>query len=71
MASTAVFFRESALPGFGGMIGSSPELRDVWNSIQMVSRADSAVLIQGETGTGKELVAKASTKRACAAADRS
>jgi formate hydrogenlyase transcriptional activator len=41
------------------LIGSSQGLRNVWNAIQMVSRTDAAVLIQGETGTGKELVAKA------------
>src|SRR5579863_5261497 len=41
------------------LIGSSNGLRQVMNSIQMVARTDSAVLIQGETGTGKELVAKA------------
>jgi formate hydrogenlyase transcriptional activator len=41
------------------LIGSSHGLRQVMNSIQMVARTDSAVLIQGETGTGKELVAKA------------
>jgi len=41
------------------LIGSSLGLRQVSNSVQMVARTDSAVLIQGETGTGKELVAKA------------
>jgi formate hydrogenlyase transcriptional activator len=41
------------------LIGSDQGLRHVWNSIQMVARTDSAVMIQGETGTGKELVAKA------------
>ena len=43
----------------GELIGSSLGLRRVWNSVQMVARTDSAVLIQGETGTGKELIAKA------------
>jgi len=41
------------------LIGANRGLRNVWNSIQMVSRTQSAVLIQGETGTGKELVARA------------
>jgi formate hydrogenlyase transcriptional activator len=41
------------------MIGSHTGLRRVWNSVKMVARTDAAVLIQGETGTGKELIAKA------------
>ncbi len=41
------------------LIGSSRGLRKVWESLHMVARTDSAVLIHGETGTGKELVAKA------------
>jgi formate hydrogenlyase transcriptional activator len=57
-------------PTFGGeLIGSSPGLRRVWDSIKMVARTDSAVLIEGETGTGKELVARAihqeSLRRSC------
>src|SRR5271168_2349146 len=43
----------------GELIGSSLGLRRVLNSVQMVARTDSAVLIQGETGTGKELIARA------------
>ena len=41
------------------LVGSSPGLRKVWDSLHMVARTDSAVLIHGETGTGKELAAKA------------
>ena len=41
------------------MIGSQQGLRSVWHALHMVARTDSAVLIHGETGTGKELVAKA------------
>src|SRR5271163_1614054 len=41
------------------LVGSDLGLRRVWNSVQMVAPTDSAVLIQGETGTGKELIARA------------
>lgn len=41
------------------LIGTSQGLRQVWKLVQMVARTDAAVLIQGETGTGKELIAKA------------
>ncbi len=41
------------------LIGSNRGLRKVWDSLHLVARTDSAVLIHGETGTGKELVAKA------------
>jgi formate hydrogenlyase transcriptional activator len=41
------------------LIGAGQGLRHVWNALQMVARTDSAVLIHGETGTGKEIVAGA------------
>src|SRR4029077_8340571 len=39
--------------------GASPKFRALFNEIDMVAPVDSAVLIQGETGTGKEVVARA------------
>jgi formate hydrogenlyase transcriptional activator len=44
---------------FAGLIGSSPRFRAVLDAIQMVAPFDSAVLVRGETGTGKEVVAQA------------
>ena len=42
-----------------GMIGTSRLLKSVMEQIDVVAPTDSTVLIQGETGTGKELVAQA------------
>src|ERR1700744_4064566 len=41
------------------LIGSSGKFRAVLNRIEMVAPVDSAVMIQGETGTGKEVIAQA------------
>ena len=41
------------------LIGSSPKFRALLDEINMVAPVDSAVLVRGETGTGKEVVAKA------------
>jgi transcriptional regulator with GAF, ATPase, and Fis domain len=41
------------------LIGSSPKFRAVLTEVERVAPVDSAVLIQGETGTGKEVVARA------------
>jgi formate hydrogenlyase transcriptional activator len=41
------------------LIGSSAKFRAVLDEIRMVAPVDSAVLIQGETGTGKEVIAQA------------
>src|SRR5271166_1781968 len=44
---------------FDGMVGSSPALRAVLNQVRMVAPTGATVLIAGETGTGKELIARA------------
>ena len=45
-------------PGEMGIIGRSAAIRGVCNSIRQVAATDATVLILGETGTGKELVAR-------------
>ncbi len=45
--------------GFEGVIGSSPQMNGVIDRLKRIAPTDASVLIQGETGTGKELVAQA------------
>src|SRR5476649_444866 len=45
--------------GFEGLIGSSPKFLDVINRVKSIAPTSATVLIQGDTGTGKELIAKA------------
>ncbi len=44
---------------FGLLVGETPQMQAVYNQIEKIGATDSAVLILGETGTGKELVAEA------------
>ncbi|ATZ93927.1 formate hydrogenlyase transcriptional activator FlhA [Dickeya fangzhongdai] len=44
---------------FGEIIGRSAAIRQVLEQVEMVAASDSTVLILGETGTGKELIARA------------
>src|SRR5437879_13034329 len=44
---------------FEQVIGNSPALESVLEQVERVASTDSTVLIQGETGTGKELIARA------------
>jgi formate hydrogenlyase transcriptional activator len=54
---------------FDGIIGSSPALKCVLTEVERVAPTDSTVLVLGETGTGKELIARAihnlSSRRGC------
>ncbi len=45
--------------GFEGVVGSSPKMNDVIALLTRIAPTNASVLIQGETGTGKELVAQA------------
>lgn len=45
--------------GFEGVIGTTPQMHRLITQLQQIAPTDSTVLIQGENGTGKELVARA------------
>jgi len=49
--------------GFEGMIGKSDPMLEIFKKILKVAPTESNVFLQGETGTGKELVARAIHKR--------
>lgn len=51
--------RESITYNFEGIIGQSKPLKEMLEHIVLVSRTDTTVLLLGETGTGKELIARA------------
>ena len=44
---------------FGRMIGRSPEMEKIFQFLPMIAQSESPVLITGETGTGKDLLAEA------------
>jgi DNA-binding NtrC family response regulator len=55
---------------FGDMIGNSPAMHEVFDAITQVAAAEVDVLITGETGTGKELVARSIHQRSARAQGR-
>jgi transcriptional regulator with GAF, ATPase, and Fis domain len=57
--STLISSEAACAPHFEGMVGSSEPLRRVHTQVSKVAPTDATVLILGETGTGKELVARA------------
>jgi DNA-binding NtrC family response regulator len=54
---SSVIFDDS--PDEDIMIGSSPQMMEIWKKIGRVAASDETVLIEGESGTGKELLARA------------
>lgn len=59
LAEQAAYLREEVEWHFGEIVGESPAMRQVLRDIREVAKTDAMVLITGETGTGKELVARA------------
>ena len=62
LAAVATLTREETTDPLAGsllMIGESAPMQTLFNSISKIAPTDSTVLIRGETGTGKELVARA------------
>lgn len=47
------------LQGFDEIIGQSPRMKDVFKTLSRVANSDATLLIEGETGTGKEMIARA------------
>jgi DNA-binding NtrC family response regulator len=54
------FVRDSRrVTGFAGLIGSNAKMTELYENIKLAASADIPVFLEGETGTGKELVAAA------------
>ena len=54
-----LYLEEEIRADFGEIVGESPALNDALRLVSVVAPTDSSVLILGETGTGKELIARA------------
>jgi two-component system response regulator HydG len=59
LKAQAEYLREEVEHHFGEIIGRSPAMRDIYDSIRKVAEATSSVYVYGESGTGKELIARA------------
>jgi transcriptional regulator with GAF, ATPase, and Fis domain len=61
LAEDADYYRQAAgdAPAGGHLLGHSPKMQRLFKAIRQVSATDATVLILGETGTGKELIAAA------------
>jgi formate hydrogenlyase transcriptional activator len=54
-----LYLEEEIRAEFGEIVGESPALNTALNLVSVVAPTDSSVLVLGETGTGKELIARA------------
>ncbi len=54
------FLKEKEFEGhiFHGVVGRSPQMKDIFRQIEKIADKELTVLVTGETGTGKEVVAK-------------
>jgi formate hydrogenlyase transcriptional activator len=71
LTQEAEYLREAVreVPGHDDLLGRSDCMRTVYAAVKQVAQADATVLVTGETGTGKELVAR-SIHRASRRADK-
>lgn len=58
-AKQRVYLEEELRAEFGAIVGESATLKGTLHLVSVVAPTDSSVMIQGETGTGKELIARA------------
>ena len=54
-----LYLEEEVRAEFGAIVGDSPALKTALDLVSVVAPTDSSVLVLGETGTGKELIARA------------
>src|SRR4029434_8660118 len=59
LARIEAYDRSQIVPRFENIVGECPKMKEVFRTIEKVSRSNATVLILGETGVGKELVAEA------------
>jgi formate hydrogenlyase transcriptional activator len=57
-----------SMPWFGEIVGDSSAMRQILETVEQVAGTDATVFISGETGTGKELIARALHRRSPRAA---
>lgn len=59
LSRVQVLDRDAVIPRFENIVGESEKMQDVFKTIEKVARSNASVLVRGETGVGKELVAEA------------
>jgi transcriptional regulator with PAS, ATPase and Fis domain len=58
MGQEPAFVDVSDAPAFGELVGTSLEMRRVYAVLERLAKTDATLLVQGETGTGKDVVAR-------------
>jgi DNA-binding NtrC family response regulator len=59
VARLQAYDRQSVIPTFENIVGESPQMKEIFRTIEKVAHSNATVLVLGETGVGKELVAEA------------
>jgi DNA-binding NtrC family response regulator len=59
LARLEAFDRETLIPKFENIVGDSAQMKEIFGTIQKVAHSNATVLVLGETGVGKELIAEA------------